>query len=81
VHIVRILPGVPYLSEASIGGDEFLIIFSAKMGKEYTVERRDSMTSGDWVVFTNVPAQPTATNIMIHDTVNGGQRYYRVQAP
>lgn len=61
----------------------FRLTFTAVAGLTYTVQHRDSLTSGGWLKLTDVSAQATTQSILISDSgaANSPRRYYRVVTP
>ncbi len=67
---------------ARVGGN-VTIAFVATAGKTYSVQSRDSLSSGNWVALTNVPAQAVTQTVTVTDTTASGsaQRFYSVVTP
>jgi len=57
--------------------------FTASAGHSYTVQFRDSLAVGDWLRFTNIPAQSPARSVQITDPILPGapSRFYRIVSP
>ena len=57
--------------------------FNALGGMPYTVQYRDSLTTGSWQGMTNIPAQPATQPIQILDPLNSVSktRFYRLSTP
>jgi hypothetical protein len=60
-----------------------VIQFEVQTGKTYTVQYRDGWDSSPWAKLQDLPAQLTAIQKEIQDTVPNfdGQRFYRVICP
>jgi hypothetical protein len=61
----------------------FRITFTALAGLSYTVQYRDSLTTGGWLKLADVPAQSTTQSVAIPDATapNSSRRYYRIVTP
>jgi len=61
----------------------FRITFIAVAGLTYTVQFRDSLTSGTWLKLADVPAQGTTQAVLINDAgiAASPRRYYRIVTP
>ena len=61
----------------------FRITFTALAGLSYTVQYRDSLTTGAWLKLADVLAQTTPQTVLISDAgaTNSPRRYYRVVTP
>jgi hypothetical protein len=61
----------------------FRITFTALAGLSYTVQYRDSLTTGNWLKLADVPAQGTPQTVLVSDagTASSPRRYYRVVTP
>ncbi len=61
----------------------FRITFTALAGLSYTIQYRDSLTTGGWLKLADVPAQGTPQSVLISDagTASSPRRYYRVVTP
>jgi len=59
------------------------IRFTATVGQTYTVQYRDSLSSGAWQTLTTVPAQSTTQTVEIPDSAVAASatRYYRISSP
>jgi hypothetical protein len=49
----------------------------------YTVQYRDSLTTGSWQVMTNIPPLPSTQLLQILDPINSTakSRFYRLSTP
>jgi hypothetical protein len=81
VEITYIPPPEILNLQTNVNGVSFE--FTAEAGQDYTVQFRDTLETGGWNVFTNVPAPPDTTGILILDSgaITNAQRFYRVVAP
>jgi Bacterial TSP3 repeat len=59
----------------------FQVSFAAKAGKAYTVQYRDSLSTGTWLKLTDVAAQGADGVRTVNDLTAVAQRYYRVVTP
>jgi hypothetical protein len=71
----------PLLSEVANADGVFLFSFAAEANRAYTVEFRDSLTSGSWTPATNFPAQGTAMTLSVTNALTGNEGYFRVRTP
>ena len=63
-------------------GETFSLQFTAQAGQSYTVQYRESLTSGTWQKLQDVHAAVTAEIVRIPDTpANSGSRFYRIVSP
>jgi hypothetical protein len=70
------------LAATRLAGGTTKLVFGAVAGKAYTIQYRDSLTTGAWLKLSDVPAQPSASVLEIPDTnAGGGGRYYRIVTP
>ncbi len=74
-------PTMPVISTPVLESGAIRFSFNAESNHTYTVEFRDSLTTGTWAVLTNLPAQPANTTIHITNTVSSTERYFRVRMP
>lgn len=74
-----------YLKVQSItsAANQFLIRFQAVANKSYTVQYRNSLSSGNWYRLADVESQPYYRNIELADQIRdgGNQRFYRLVTP
>jgi hypothetical protein len=71
------------ITSSSSSGEAYTIVFNAVAGQTYTVQYRNSLSSGGWQTLTNVPAPAVNGSLQVQDT-NAGQssaRYYRLLTP
>jgi hypothetical protein len=66
------------IAQAAFSGNGFSFSFTAQAGQAYFVQSTDSLASGNWLTFTNIPAPASTQTVLITDPVNGPQRFYRV---
>ena len=61
----------------------FWLTFTTAPGASYTVEFRDSLTSGAWTKLTDIPAEETARMATVSDPslAQAPGRYYRIVTP
>ena len=66
-----------------LSGTTFSITFTAMAGKSYTVQYRDSLSSGFWQKLADVAPQAASTVVQVNDSgANGAaNRYYRIVTP
>lgn len=76
----------PQISSTAIVGTNprtFRFQFNALAGIPYTVQYRDSLTTGSWLVMTNIPVLASSQIIQISDSISSGSktRFYRLSIP
>jgi hypothetical protein len=73
----------PVIQQLQAMSNQLKFFFEADAEQVYEVQYRDSLTSGAWLVLTNVPSFAEATNIWVCDSLPPGltNRYYRIVAP
>ena len=59
----------------------FRIQFTAQAGKGYTIQSRDSLTTGAWLRLTDIAAPPATQTVTFDDITALAQRFYRVATP
>jgi hypothetical protein len=72
------------LESSDRGGQSGITLsFNARPGKAYTIQYRESLTSGGWIKLTDVFARPTAWKVEVPDAgaQTGAGRYYRLVTP
>jgi hypothetical protein len=74
-------PTSPVIFGIHLVANQICFSFNAQSGLAYVVESRDSLTTGDWNVLTNIPAPPEDTAIDLTNTISSVERYFRVRAP
>ena len=59
------------------------VLFTAQSGRTYTVQYRDSLTTGTWLRLADVPAPASATPTTVTDPAAPAapRRYYRIVTP
>lgn len=67
--------------QPQITGGQFQFSFTAQAGESYTLEFRDSLSSGSWLTLTNIAAPLVTTNVIVSDPLSGVSRFYRVATP
>ncbi len=70
-----------FSSEVTRTGTGYAIRFTAIANKSYTVQFRDSLSSGVWQKVADIPAQGTQHPVEVNDTSSAAQRFYRVITP
>ena len=57
--------------------------FISSVGASYSVQYRDSFTSGSWLNLTNIPASTVGQLIQVTDQAagNSASRFYRIVTP
>ena len=64
---------------ATIVADQICFSFTAKAGKTYTLERRERVDSGQWIIVATLPAPDITAEALLCDAlVPTGSRFYRV---
>ena len=79
-------PPPPQISSTDLVGTNprsFRLAFTAFGGLPYTVQYRDSLTTGSWQVMTNIPPLPTTQLLQILDPIQSTAktRFYRLSTP
>jgi hypothetical protein len=79
-------PPAPQISSTDLVGTNprsFRLAFTALGGLPYTVQYRDSLTTGSWQVMTNIPPLPGTQLFQILDPINptAKTRFYRLSTP
>lgn len=68
----------PNIESTQRAGNQFRLSFTPWTGESYTVQYRDSLTSGSWQTLTNLGTVTNAAPVIVFDTVALPQRFYRV---
>jgi len=71
----------PTILGTSLESDAIRFSFNAESNRTYAVEFRDSLTTSNWSVLTNIPAQPADATVHITNSVSADERYFRVRTP
>ena len=72
----------PQIDLITVTNGQLNLTFAAQAGQSYGVEFRDSLSAlTNWLTFTNLVAQPYATNVTVFDSVADQQRFYRLRLP
>lgn len=71
----------PTIFDPALVGDQIRFSFNAQSNRTYTVEIRESLTTGDWTALTNIPVQPSDSVIHITNAVSGGAGFFRARTP
>jgi len=70
------------ITSANRVGNECTLHFIAEAGKTYSVQFRDSLTTGAWMKLTDVAAQPSTGDYSVTDSAATGEsRFYRIVSP
>jgi hypothetical protein len=75
---LTVAPG-PLLGSPTVSGGVVTLIFEALPKHNYEVQFLPSLLTGNWQTFTNVPAPPVSTNIVLSDPASASQRFYRLK--
>jgi hypothetical protein len=73
-------PQPPQIFDTAATGGEIRFSFNAQSNYTYTVESRDSLTTGSWTSLVEIPAEPFDRTVSITNTISPGERYFRVGA-
>lgn len=71
----------PVITNVLLTNGQIQFAFGAQSNRTYTVEARDSLTSGAWAPVTNYPAPPADTQLLFSVPATGPERYLRVRTP
>lgn len=71
--LLTVTPAVP--------GPGFNLSFTRKAGRPYSIQKRDSLTSGDWVTIQSYPPSQTDVPTVYLDPTAVQTRYYRIGTP
>lgn len=74
-------PTPPNLYALARVGNQIRFSFDGEAGRTYTVQFRDSLTTGDWNPLTNIPALSGNTTLHITNAIGPDPRYYRTHTP
>ena len=69
---------LPEIHNAQLSGDQLTFDFYAQANLPYFVQYCDSLSPGNWISFTNYPAQAAIRTVVVSAPVVGSQRFYRV---
>ena len=79
LQVQYLVPVPPRLLGIEVSGGIAQITLLAVAGQAYTLEYRNSLSSGTWLALTNLPSQSITTNQTITDPVlNRPHRCYRI---
>ena len=67
------------IENVALAGNNVRFSFTVEPLFTYTVESRNSLSSGTWNVLSNFTETVTPHQALISDTANGSSRFYRVQ--
>lgn len=68
----------PQLDLTPLNLNQVQLHFTAWAGHNYSVQYRNSLTTGTWLPLTNLVATPANHSALILDALSGPQRFYRV---
>lgn len=71
----------PTVFDTALDGNQIRFSFIAESNRTYAVEFRDSFTTTNWSVLTNIPAQPANTTIHFTNTISSVERFFRTRTP
>lgn len=71
----------PALTITKAAGPGFTLGFTAQPYKTYSIQARESLTSGSWVTIQTYPVSPTLQTITYTDPTTLPTRHYRVVTP
>ena len=74
-------PASPNITAVALVGNQIRFSFFAEAEVGYSVDFRDSLTSGDWSLLTTIPASPDEGTVDITNTISSTERYFRVRTP
>jgi hypothetical protein len=68
----------PSIESSQRIGNQFSLSFLAQADQMYSVQCRDSLSTGDWISCTNLPPPSLIQHITVTVPVAGSQRFYRI---
>jgi len=68
----------PFIEHSRRIGNQFSLSFLAQADQMYSVQCRDSLSTGDWTTCTNLPPPSLIQPITVTVPVAGSQRFYRI---
>ncbi len=68
----------PHIDQIEIISGQVRLHFPTRAGYSYAVERRAAANLGSWTMVTNFSTVVANTNTVVADTLQTGQRFYRV---
>lgn len=72
----------PVISQIQAQNGQFTFSFLAEAEQAYVVESKTALgTTNAWETLTNISAPPSATNIVVSDSISAIAKFYRVTAP
>lgn len=80
-YTVPAQPTPPNLFDLALVGNQIRFSFNGESGRTYTVQFRDSLTTGDWDSLTNIPALPANATLHITNGALPGPRFFRARTP
>ena len=81
VYTVPTPPAPPNLFNLAQVGNQIRFSFNGESGRSYVVQFRDSLTTGDWNVLTNIPTLAANATLHITNDVSPGPRFFRARTP
>jgi hypothetical protein len=71
----------PVITDPALTNGLIRFAFLAQSNRTYTVQARDTLTSGSWTAVTNFPAQPADALLFFTSPATGPERYFRIATP
>ncbi|MCW5553731.1 MAG: DNRLRE domain-containing protein [Verrucomicrobiae bacterium] len=71
----------PTLFDTALVGDQIRFSFNAQSNRTYTVEFRESLTTGEWNTVTNLPTQTADTVVHLTNAISAAAGYFRARTP
>ena len=68
----------PSIEHSQRIGNQFSLSFLAQADQLYSVQCRDSLATGDWTTYTNLPPLSLIQHMTVTAPVTGPQRFYRI---
>jgi hypothetical protein len=65
------------IDHAQKAGTQFNVGFTAYPGQNYSVQYRDSLTTGTWQTLSNIPPPSVPTSVVVADPIVATHRFYR----
>ena len=75
--VIEYIP-FPKIYRSELSGNRFNLYFVAEAGLASVVQYRDSLSSGNWITLTNLPATLVTRTNVVAAAYTGSQRFYRV---
>ena len=61
----------------AIATNTFILGFTAAAERSFTVQYLESLSTTNWQILTNVPAQSAGSEVLVTDPIHSPQRFYR----